>query len=114
MPALTTKVMIVKYMPAKFKDGQEIKDGVNIDVNYLEAKAELPIRGAVDFTVYNVGTAKAYLFGKNVEILAGQSWSPPKSTGLPIANQPELKFEGDYALSRNVADLSNAATTASA
>jgi hypothetical protein len=107
MPSLINKVLLTKYVLAKWKDGGVEKDGVNLTMDYFNGKMELPIKGCVDFTVTNVGTAKAYINGNSIVILPGQSWSPPKSTPLPIINQPSLSFENDFENTRNINDVGN-------
>lgn len=106
MPALVNKLMLVIYKQVPYV-GSPTGTGVKMSVQHVDRKGELPIKDAVDFTVYNTGTSKAYLFGSAVEILPGQTWSPPKSTPLPIVDQPLLKFEGDYEITRNIADLNS-------
>jgi len=69
------------------------------------ANYDLPIKGCVDYEVVNKGTAKAYLFDGAIEILPGQSYTPPKSSPYPLINQPTVTFEGDFQMTRAIADL---------
>jgi len=103
MPALIQKILIVKHIPIQENNSTVI----NLTSDIVERRSELPIKGCIDFTIYNLGTAKAYLFQRNIEILPGSSWTPAKSATLPYANQPIIEFEGSYELTRNISDLSN-------
>src|ERR1051326_4461093 len=105
--ALVQKLLLIKYVPQE-KNGRM---GVNIVQDYITGKTDLHVEDSVDFTVQNKGTAKVYLFGSAVEILPGQSWSPPKSTPLPLNNNIPVTFEGDFQITRNIADLTSQANT---
>lgn len=109
--ALDKHVLIIQYRPGKFPEKQAVnpgQDGVLISVDHIrdtDDKKEIPIKGCIDFSIVNVGSAKAYLFDGAIEILPGQTWFPQKSTPLPLINQPVLTFEGDFQLSRSLSDL---------
>jgi len=77
-----------------------LRGDVSASANY-----ELPIKGCIDYEVVNKGTARAFLFDGAIEILPGQSYTPPKSSPFPLINQPKVQFEGDFQLTRAVADL---------
>lgn len=69
------------------------------------ANYELPIKGCIDYEVVNKGTSIAYLFDGAIEILPGQNYSPAKSSNLPLINNPKVTFEGDFQMTRAIADL---------
>lgn len=109
--ALDKHVVIIQYKPGKFPDNSAINPGENgviMSVEHIrdiDKKTEIPVKGCIDFSITNVGTAKALLFDGAIEILPGQTWFPQKSTHLPLINQPTLTFEGDVQLSRSIADV---------
>lgn len=104
--ALVYHCVILQYKKGQFPEKSGFTgDGVIMSVEHVWKKGEIPVRGCVDFCIRNVGTAKAFLFDGAVVINPGESWFPTKSTPLPLINQPVLTFEGDYQLSRALADL---------
>lgn len=117
--ALTKHVFIIQYKANNFDEKSAVFPGApgvlmsveHIHGDVITSKQELPVKGCVDFSITNKGTAKAYLFDGAVEILPGQTWFPQKSTSLPIINQPVLTFEGDAQLTRSVADVITPAPT---
>lgn len=106
---MANKVLVVVYkrIGFTFQGCSCEEEAVNIDNYSLTSRSELPIRGCVDFTIYNLGTTNAFIFGNIIKIPPGTSWSPPKSSTAPIANQPIITFDGDYQNTRNIADAGN-------
>ena len=111
--ALTKKIIIIQYKLGKFDEKSSIfpgQPGVQMSVEHLHgdvntSRVELPVKGCIDYEVINVGSAKAYLFDGAIVILPGQVWTPPKSSPLPLINNPFLTFEGDYQQTRSALDL---------
>lgn len=108
MSALVYRLLLVKYSETvvTFAGKNESEKAVIAEHFYYQREHKnIFTKGAVDFTVYNIGTAKVYLWD-TIEIAPGTSFSIPKSTPLPLANDIPIKYEGDYVLTRNVADIS--------
>lgn len=113
MPTPTKHILVIQYRLGKFDPSSKIlpgQDGLKMSVEHVygdvgTGRAELPVKGCVDYEVFNKGTAVAYLFDGAIEILPGQGWGPSKSSPLPLIDQPNLTFDGDYQRSRNSADL---------
>lgn len=111
--ALTKKVIIIQYKLGKFDEKSPIfagQPGVQMSVEHIHgdvntSRVELPVKGCIDYEVINDGSAKVYLFDGAIVILPGQNWTPPKSSPLPLINNPFLTFEGDFQQTRSVADL---------
>ncbi len=112
-PALTKHLVVIQYKPGKFDPSGKVlpgQDGVNASVEHVHGDVglgqfELPVKGCIDYEVKNEGSAIAYLYDGAIVILPGQSWTPAKSTPLPLINQPKVTFQGDYQMSRNANDL---------
>lgn len=110
MPTLIKRLLLIKYSETlvTFTGKKDPEKAVIAENFYYQGEHKfIYTKGAVDFTLFNIGTAKAYLWD-TIEILPGQSFTLPKSTNLPIANDIAVKFEGDYSLTRNIADISMA------
>ncbi|MBS1635230.1 MAG: hypothetical protein JST26_04850 [Bacteroidetes bacterium] len=108
-PALIKRLLLVKYTETsvKFAGKAEHEKAVIAEhFYYQEEHKYIFTKGCIDFTLFNIGTAKAYLWD-NIVILPGQTFTLPKSTPLPLANDIPIKYEGDYTLTRNVADISS-------
>jgi hypothetical protein len=113
MPALVYRLLLVKYSETvvTFAGKKEKDRAVTLEHFYYQQEHKnIFTKGAVDFTVYNIGTAKAYLWN-TIEILPNTSFTIPKSTPLPIANDIPISFEGDYSMTRNIADIPSAGGT---
>lgn len=107
MPALVKRLLLVKYSETVviFTGKKDAEKAVIAEHFYYQQEHKFIFtKGAIDFTVYNIGTAKAYLWD-TIEIAPGQSFTLPKSTPLPLANDIPVKFEGDYVLTRNPVDI---------
>lgn len=110
MPTLIKRLLLVKYSETivTFAGKKESEKAVIAEHFYYQAEHKFIFtKGAIDFTLFNVGTAKVYLWD-TIQVLPGQSFTLPKSTNLPLANDIPIKFEGDYSLTRNIADISTA------
>ena len=110
MPTLVKRLLLIKYSETvvTFAGKKDAEKAVIAEHFYYQDEHKvIYTKGAVDFTLFNIGTAKAYLWD-TIQILPGQSFTLPKSTNLPLANDIPVKFEGDYALTRNIADISMA------
>lgn len=108
-PALIKRLLLVKYSETTvvFAGKKESEKAVIAEHFYYQAEHKaIFTKGCIDFTLFNIGTAKAFLWD-NIVLLPGQSFTLPKSTNLPLANDIPIKYEGDYTLTRNVADISN-------
>lgn len=104
---LTHRILIVKYMPVTINGVL----GIVINTDYIKEGTTLDIKGSVDFTIRNEGTAAVFLFGGAIKILTGDSWSPPKSTALPFHSNIPMSYEDDFQLTRNVANLTASSTS---
>ncbi len=107
-PPLIKRLLLVKYSETSVVfAGKTVSEKAVIAEHfyYQEENKFIYTKGCVDFTVFNIGTAKVFLWD-NIVLLPGQSFTLPKSTPLPLANDIPIKYEGDYALTRNVADIS--------
>ena len=107
MATLVKRLLLIKYSETvvTFAGKKDAEKAVIAEhFYYQEEQKFIYTKSAVDFTLFNIGTAKAYLWD-TIEILPGQSFTLPKSTNLPLANDIPVKFEGDYTLTRNVADI---------
>ena len=107
-PALVKRLLLVKYSETNviFAGKKDAEKAVIAEHFYYQAEHNFIFtKCAVDFTVFNIGTAKAFLWD-TIVILPGQTFTLPKSTNLPLANDIPVKFEGDYSLTRNIADIS--------
>lgn len=106
---LVKYVIIIQYKASIFDQKSAVlpgESGLFMSIESIrDNKAEIPVKGCVDFAIINKGTAKAFLFDGAIEILPGQTWFPQKSSPLPLINQPVITFEGDFQQSRNSADL---------
>jgi hypothetical protein len=110
MPTLIKRLLLVKYSETvvTFAGKKDAEKAVIAEHFYYQDEHKFVYtKGAVDFTIFNVGTAKAYLWD-TIIILPGQTFTLPKSTNLPLANDIPVKFEGDYSLTRNIADVATA------
>lgn len=110
-PALIKRLLLVKYSETTvvFAGKKESEKAVIAEHFYYQQENKfIYTKGCVDFVLFNIGTAKAYLWD-NIILLPGQAFTLPKSTPLPLANDIPIKYEGDYTLTRNIADISTIA-----
>lgn len=110
-PPLIKRLLLVKYSETLVVfAGKADKEKAVIAEHfyYQQENKALYTKGCIDFTLFNIGTAKVYLWD-SIVVLPGQIFSLPKSTSLPLANDIPIKYEGDYTLTRNVADISTVA-----
>lgn len=113
MPSPTKHILLIQYRPGKFDAKSKImagKDGLKMSVEHVygdvgTGRTELPVSGSINYEVINKGTAVAYLFDGAIEILPGQNWVTTNVSGLPLIDQPNITFDGDYQRSRAAGDL---------
>lgn len=106
-PALIKRLLLVKYSETTVKFAGKLENEKAVMAEHFFYQGEnnfLFTKGSVDFTLFNIGTAKVYLWDC-IEVLPGQTFTLPKSNALPLANDIPIKYEGSYALTRNISDV---------
>lgn len=111
MPALALikRLLLIKYSETTvtFAGKKETEKAVIAEhFFYQEEHKAIFTKGCIDFILFNIGTAKVFLWD-SIVVLPGQSFTLPKSISLPLANDIPIKYEGDYTLTRNVNDITN-------
>ncbi len=109
VPTLIKRLLLIKYSETlvTFAGKAEKEKAVIAEhFYYQEEQKALYTKGSIDFTLFNIGTAKVYLWD-SIVVLPGQIFSLPKSTALPLANDIPIKYEGDYSITRNAGDIIN-------
>lgn len=105
--ALIKRLLLIKYSETvvTMTGKKEPEKALLVEHFYYQEKdKKIFTQNAVDFVLYNIGTAKVFLWD-NLVVLPGASFSLPKSNSLPLANDISITYEGDYAITRNIADV---------
>jgi len=78
--------------------------GVIESFQFLDKRTELPLTGAIDYTIYNTGATNAYIYGGALKIPPGGFFTPKKTTPLPYSHGHVLTFDNDFQNTRNTSD----------
>lgn len=96
--SLVKKILLIKYKPNPENTGVL---AVPQYIDNISSVRALDVDGCPDWVVYNLGTAKLYIFDY-IEVLPGTWFTLPKSTPLPLLEDIPFRFENDYAITRNI------------